>query len=464
MVMTEIPPIGETEAEARAHGICFKNGPPRRVGVELEWLVHDEQDSTREVAPGRLRAAFEDLRRLTLSSSLTQEPGGQVELSSPPADSLDDCVRTVSADLAAVRERLREHRLGLVGFGHDPWHRPRRLLTLPRYTAMEEYFDRAGPVGRSMMCSTASVQVCLDAGVEGAGPDGYRARWRLAHLLGPVLVAAFANSPFSRGRSTGIRSTRQAVWATLDPARTMAPSDDSDPRDAWVRHALGAPVLCIRRDSGSWTVPTGLTFREWMADGGQRLTARAPTADDLAYHLTTLFPPVRPQGHLELRMIDAQPGDDGWIVPLAVTTALLDDPVAAVAALHAVRPLDLRPYERAPGNPLWRRAARHGLTDPALRIAAETCFAAAGEALPRLGASERIREAVARFAERYVARGRCPADDLLDPGKRRPAQNYSQNSENFRGASDGRTGRDASTAVVDRCDAASAIPLIGKDG
>ena len=129
-------------------------------------------------------------------------------------------------------------------------------------------------------------------------------------------------------------------------------------------------------------------------------------------------------------MIDAQPGDDGWIVPLAVTTALLDDPQAARTAHLAVRPLDLRPYHRAPGNPLWRRAARHGLTDAALRMAAETCFEAAIRALPGLGTSERIRDAVKEFAERYVARGRCPADDLLTrtaplprtggPPKRRP--------------------------------------------
>ncbi len=436
--MSDVPPIGETEAEARAHGICFKNGPPRRVGVELEWLVHDRLDPLRPVAPARLRAAFEDLRRLDVASSLTQEPGGQLELSSPPADSLTDCVRIMSADLAAVRERLSGHRLHLAGFGHEPWHRPRRLLRLPRYTAMEEYFDRAGPIGRSMMCSTASVQVCLDAGTAGSGPDGYQARWRLAHLLGPVLVAAFANSPFSRGRSTGIRSTRQAVWAALDPARTTAPDDTGDPRDAWAAYALGAPVLCIRREDGEWTVPAaGLTFRDWIADRDRRVSWRPPTEDDFAYHLTTLFPPVRPHGHLELRMIDAQPGDDGWIVPLAVTTALMDDPAAAQAALRAVRPLDLRPFDRAPGNPLWRRAARHGPADPALRRAAEACFAVAADALPRLGASEAIRDAVAEFTERYVARGRCPADDLLDPHQ---------------------------TSTPDRRAAAPAAPLIGKDG
>ncbi len=408
--MPSVRSITEAEAEAHIRGICFKTGPPRRVGVELEWLVHDGLDPLRPVGPARLAAALADLRRLPLRSSLTQEPGGQLELSSPPAESLTDCVETVAADLAAVRERLEVHRLRLAGHGHDPWHGPRRVLELPRYTAMEEYFDRAWPVGRSMMCSTASVQVCLDAGTGGPGPDGYPARWRLAHLLGPVLVAAFANSPLSQGRPTGLRCTRQGIWTALDPARTLAPRPAADPREAWARYALQATVLCVRGDDRSWRAPGGLTFRDWIGGGGPR----PPTLDDVSYHLTTLFPPIRPQGHLELRMIDAQPGDDGWIVPLAVATALIDDPAAAQAAVRALLPLAPSDGRRAPRSTAWRRAARYGLADPALRAAAEDCFAAAADALPRLGASAPVREAVAAFTERYVARGRCPADDLLD--------------------------------------------------
>jgi len=34
----------EADAEAQVHGICFKTGPPERVGVELEWLVRDRRD------------------------------------------------------------------------------------------------------------------------------------------------------------------------------------------------------------------------------------------------------------------------------------------------------------------------------------------------------------------------------------------------------------------------------------
>ncbi|MER7840747.1 ergothioneine biosynthesis glutamate--cysteine ligase EgtA [Streptomyces sp. NPDC096040] len=401
--------VTEAEVEALVKGICFKTGPPRTLGVEVEWLVHELRQPQLPVTPERLEAAYAALRTVPLGSALTVEPGGQLELSSPPAASLMECIGTVSADLDAVRTVLAEQGLGLVGAGHDPWHTPRRFLREPRYEAMERCLDRAGPAGRHMMCSSASVQVCLDAGHEEPGPLGHTRRWWLAHQLGPVLVAAFANSPLAGGRPTGWVSTRQLLWMEIDAGRAGAPPLAGDPRTSWARRVLDAPVMCVRRDSGPWEVPEGLTFREWTRSG-------SPTRADLAYHLTTLFPPVRPRGHLELRMIDAQPGDDGWIVPLAVTAALFDDAEAAETAYRTVKPLAERAGTRpAPHNPLWIDAARTGLGDPELHEAAVGCFAAALEALPRLGAAPEVVAAVTAYFDRYVLKGRCPADDLLDP-------------------------------------------------
>ncbi|MGW0550744.1 ergothioneine biosynthesis glutamate--cysteine ligase EgtA [Streptomyces altiplanensis] len=409
----EGPPLTESDAEALLRGICFKTGPPRTVGVELEWFVHELHLPELPVEPARLEAATTALRALPLLSALTVEPGGQLELSSLPAPSLTGCIDSVSADLDAVRAVLRSRDLGLTGIGTDPWHPPKRLLREPRYDAMEAYLDRTGPAGRAMMCSSASVQVCLDAGHEEPGTLGHGRRWLLAHLLGAVLSAAFANSPFHQRRRTGWRSTRQALWAEIEPGRSAAPPLDAEPRGAWADRALDAPVMCVRGpDDRPWDVPEGMSFRSWIRSG----VPRPPTRADLDYHLTTLFPPVRPRGHLELRMIDAQPGEDGWIVPLAVATALFDDPAASEIAYRTVKPLaETAGSLPAPRNPLWINAARYGLADAELRAAAEVCFDAALDALPRLGASTAVQCAVAAFTERYVVHGRCPADDLLDP-------------------------------------------------
>jgi len=440
----------EEQAEAHVHGICLKTGPPERVGVELEWLVRDARDPALPVPAERIAAAvagfaagsaspgspppdnpasgdadsehlprpvpYPNFAALPVQSSpavlpsgalLTTEPGGQLELSSAPAATLAGCLSATAGDLAALREAVAAAGLELAGYGLDPLRPPRRVLNLPRYAAMEAYFDRDGPWGRQMMCGTASVQVCLDAGDDGAGPSGYRWRWRLLHAIGPVLVAAFANSPLRGGRPTGWRSARQQVWANMDRGRTQAPEASTDPRAAWTAYALDAGVMCVR-DPGSadWTAPPGLTFRGWLR--GDRRVPRPPAPEDLTYHLSTLFPPVRPRGHLELRMIDAQPGD-GWVVPAAVTAALADDARAAEAAMAAAEPL------WAPGgDDLWLRAARCGPADPQLSRASRECFEAADAALGRMGVPAPVRQAVADFAQTYVLKDRCPADDRLE--------------------------------------------------
>lgn len=419
-------PLTQSAAEAYVASVCFKIGPPRRLGVELEWLVHDSCRPDSTPAPERVQAALDALRLrpeaplLPHGSRVTREPGGQVELSSPPADGLTGCVETTQRDLALLRAAFADQGLTLTGYGTEPHPRERRImLRQPRYLAMEEFFGRAGPWGKIMMTTTASTQVCLDAGTGEAGPHGFRSRWQLAHRLGPVLVAVFANSPLLDGRPTGYRSTRQAVWSRMDPSRTLAPTEDGDPRAAWARYVLEAHVLCMRRPEGRpWNAPAGLTFRDWL----RQPDGRRPTIADLDYHMTTLFPPVRPHGYLELRMIDAQPGD-GWLVPTALTAALLDDPKAADAASEALEPLARISDEPGPRGAAWTRAATRAAGDPVLRRAALACFAAADAALPRLGASEQLRTTVAEFADRYPARGRCPADDLLDsPGAgHRPA-------------------------------------------
>jgi ergothioneine biosynthesis glutamate--cysteine ligase EgtA len=403
----------ENEAEAHVRGVCFKTGPPERIGVELEWLVQDRSDPHELITVDRLDAALAPVEAsgaLPRGGLLTREPGGQVELSSPPAPTLAACVEATAADLAVLRQAVERAGLVLVGRGLDPYREPPRVLDHPRYRAMERFFDREGPWGRTMMRRTASLQVNLDCGDDTDGVSGHRYRWDLVHRLGPVLVSAFANSPLSGGRPTGWLSTRQANWSRMDPGRTRQPDHHPDPGTSWARYALDARLLCVPGDEyGDWTAPPGLTFRDWLR-GAPGL--RAPTAADLDYHLSTLFPPVRPRGWLELRMIDAQ-NDDDWIVVTALTAALLDDPIAADAAYAATEPL-CQDGEPIPAAEIWRRAARIGPADPDLAKAARVCFAAAESALVRSGVPAALARAVSDFADRYTERGRCPAHDLLD--------------------------------------------------
>jgi glutamate--cysteine ligase len=191
------------------------------------------------------------------------------------------------------------------------------------------------------------------------------------------------------------------------------------PSEEWLAYTLAARVMMIRVTPGRIVALDGplgsgpLTFGAWMHRGHE---LGWPTLDDFDYHLTTLFPPVRPRGWLELRMIDSLP-DPGWRVAAAVATALLDDGEAGAVALEAV--------SAPPGGTgvadHWRSAARHGLADPALRAAAQRVFPAALDALGRLGADGDTVAAAEAFYERFVARGRCPADDPVPIPEVEPA-------------------------------------------
>lgn len=397
--MTVVRRLADAEA---VHGylrrICFKTGPPVRVGAELEWITARRHDHRALVPLEELAAVLAAAGPFPGSSRVTMEPGGQVELSSAPAVGLQRCHSALTRDIEHLQRALAAADLVLVPSAIDPYRPSVRQLHEPRYDAMAAYFDSLPhELGRIMMASTAAVQVNLDAGCDSA--DVAR-RWALLHTVGPPLSAAFANSPRHRGRLTGWKSTRQAVWLHLDPARTHAPAGD-DPAAAWSAYVLDAPVMMLRSDGGPWLARPGFTFAQWV--NGEVAGLAAPTEDDLAYHLTTLFPPVRPRGWFEVRYLDAQ-APQWWPVPVVVLATLLEHPLLAAVATEACEPV----------AGAWVRAARHGMDDGEMARSALAVFAAVVDAVE----DRDLQMTVARFMEGYVERGRCPADDDVAPSPR----------------------------------------------
>jgi glutamate--cysteine ligase len=146
-------------------------------------------------------------------------------------------------------------------------------------------------------------------------------------------------------------------------------------------------VVCVRRPDGRWEPPPGVTLADW-ADG--RLPVPL-TVGDLDYHLSTLFPPVRPRGYLEVRYLDTQPGAD-WVVPFAIFTALFGDPATTEAALEIAAPVAGR----------WIPAYRLGLRDPALRRSAGALAGLAAGRLAATGLPEPVRNHVIETVERRL--------------------------------------------------------------
>jgi glutamate--cysteine ligase len=347
------------QAEGYVASICFKHGPPKMLGVELEWTVHHAADPARPLDPHLLARALGPHAPATIcpqsphaplpcGASVTLEPGGQVEISSPACSSLAQLHAAVTADAARLVELLAAQGLLLGGEGLDKYRPPRRILQTPRYRAMEKAFAAVGDCGARMMCSSAGLQVCLDAG-EG---DALARRWNALHMLGPVLCALFANS----ATPTGWCSGRQRVTLRTDPCRSLPCRVGSDPPRAWARRVLDASVICVPEPARSPAPESRMRFADWI----EAASPRRPTLEDLRYHVSTMFPPVRARGYFEVRYLDAQPGG-AWLGPVALLAALMSSDESVDAVLDRA----------APAAELWLHAARYGLADPRIAAAAD---------------------------------------------------------------------------------------------
>ncbi len=397
-------PLTVDAAYARSHSAALVESEIGTVGLEVETHLVDLHQAAAAVPWDRVEPLLRVVGAVADASTVTLEPGGQRELSGSPEPDMLGAVTQMRHDGVSARLALAELGLGLAHAGADPLRPPRRVNPRPRYRAMEQHFaatGRAGP-GTVMMNSTAAMQVNLDAGPQ----PGWADRVARAHRLGPTMIAISACSPWLGGRDTGWKSARQRAWAGLD-ARACGPvpgflapeaaGPASDPASAWARYALRAPVLFVRNWVGEVAaVRTSVAFEQW-ASGAVRLGGRLPTPADLDVHLTTLFPPVRLRGYLELRYLDMTP-PRWWPAIAALVTTLMDDPVAADQASEATA--------RAAGR--WRIAARDGLADPVLADAARRCVSIAAGRTPA-----QLAPAVADLAE-LVDSGRCPGDLLAE--------------------------------------------------
>ena len=376
----------------------------RRVGAEVELLALDAATGFPVPLVSGRRSLVHLLRRYAVAQGwqelvgygavprfdipgqgiISFEPGGQLELSANPCDSVTELVSRLRGIVALLRAALRDEGVQLDSIGIDPLNDARDIplqLLVDRYETMTRYFDQRGPFGIRMMRQTAAIQVSLDRGSKPAG------RWRLLNDLAPYITAIFANSPHYLAEDTGHRSYRAHCWRMLDPTRTGMALRDDDPAAAYTRFALAANAMWPGRDSD----------------------ATDPDAAAWQTHLTTLFPEVRPRGHFEVRSCDAI-DCDFYAAPIVFLTGLTyDDRSAREASI-------LADDSRA----LLRAAGEVGLHDPSIARTSRDLFQLALDGARRLGdaycgAAE--LETAADFFAIYTALDRSPADDRSLPAR-----------------------------------------------
>ena len=350
-------------------------------------------------------------------ANVSLEPGGQLELSGAPLETIHETCDEVNAHLADVKDIADKIGVGFIGLGAAPiWtHDEMPMMPKGRYKLMDGYMQKVGTMGRVMMRRTCTVQVNLDFSSEA---DMVK-KMRVALALQPVATALFANSPFFEGEPNGHKSWRSRVWRDLDSDRTgMLPFvfDEGFGFEAWADYALDVPMYFVYRN-GKYINALGMSFRDFMNGELPALPGETPTLSDWADHLTTVFPEARVKKFIEMRGADGGPWRRLCALP-AFWVGLMYDQAALDAAWDLVKGWTSAQREalRIAASVDGLQAQVDGIDMHALAREVVALSEAGLKARARPGAGGMVPDEThfLNALKESLESGKVPADELLD--------------------------------------------------
>jgi glutamate--cysteine ligase len=278
--------------------------------------------------------------------SVSLEPGGQLELSGAPLDTLHKTCAEANSHLYQMKACAADVGVSFLDLGFDPkWDIP-SIPRMPkdRYRIMADYMPRVGTMGLDMMFRSCTIQVNLDFDSEA----DMVTKFRVGLALQPIATALFANSPFRNGAPSGYKSWRSHVWTDVDNDRCGILPFVFEPGFGFERYAdyaLDVPMYFVYGSNGyADATQSRITFRDFLEGRNPVAPGRRPTIKDWETHLTTIFPEVRLKRFLEMRGADGGPWKEICALPAFWVGLLYDaDSLAAAAALVA----DWTPDEHA---------------------------------------------------------------------------------------------------------------------
>jgi glutamate--cysteine ligase len=348
-------------------------------------------------------------------ASVTLEPGGQLELSGAPLDSIHETCCETYNHLKQVKQVAAKLRAGFLGLGFQPkWGRD-DIPWMPkgRYKIMREYMPKRGGKGLDMMLRTCTVQVNLDFANEADMVE----KFRVSLALQPLATALFACSPFIDGKPSGLLSSRSAVWTDTDPDRCGMLPFVFEPGmgfERYVDYMLDVPMYFVYRD-GTYIDASGQSFRDFMAGRLPALPGQRPTLGDWADHLTTAFPEVRLKKYLEMRGADGGPWRRLCALP-AFWVGLLYDQGALDAAWDLVKDWTIEEREqlRAEVPRLGLKAEVRGISVRDLSLEALRLSAQGLKNRKRFNDSGRDESIFLDTLVAIAESGRTPAEEMLE--------------------------------------------------
>lgn len=350
-------------------------------------------------------------------ANVSLEPGGALELSGAPVESIHQTCDEVNTHLREVKEISDEIGVGFIGLGAAPtWsHEEMPLMPKGRYKLMDAYMGEVGTSGRTMMRRTCTVQVNIDFGSEADMVQ----KLRVALALQPVATALFANSPFFENKVNDHKSWRSRVWRHMDDARTgMLPFvfDEGFGFEAWVEYALDVPMYFVYRE-GQYINALGQSFRDFLKGDLPALPGETPTLSDWADHLTTCFPEARIKKFLEMRGADGGPWRRLCALP-AFWVGLCYDQSSLDAAWDLVKGWDAETREelriQASRDGLQAQVGKINMHDLAKEVVAISEAGLKARAMPGAGGMVPDETHFLNALKDSLDTGKTPADELLD--------------------------------------------------
>ncbi len=299
----------------------FKDGEKSdnefKIGLEMEHLILEQntlkavsylsdpgiETVLRELMQGEWKPLYEDEYLLGLQGNnghISVEPGGQIEFSVFPAETITDIKEAYLGFIKEIKPILNKNGMVLMAVGYQPVSSIKDIPLLPkkRYDYMYDYFRNRGKLAHHMMKGTASLQVNMDYSSE----HDYLKKIRVANYLAPLIYTYFDNSPFFEGIECSEGSMRFLVWDNCDRDRCgliKSVFTDSFGYKAYAEYILNSPAIITKgRNSISYTGRK--TIREIF-------DPESFDNEQLKHLLSMFFPDIRMKGYLEIRMGDSLP-------------------------------------------------------------------------------------------------------------------------------------------------------------
>ncbi len=260
-------------------------------------------------------------------STITLEPGGQIELSGAPLNNLFHTCQEVTSHQFELDSVSKQLGIGYMGIGFLPKWKLDQIPMIPkkRYKIMRNYMKITGNHGLDMMHRTATIQANLDFDSE----SDMVKKFRVSLSIQPAIIALYANSPFKEGKLTNFLSYRSWIWTQTDKQRCgILPFvfEDGFSFESYVDYLLKVPMYFVKRDENYYDC-SGKSFEDFLNGKLEVLPSQFPTFEDWNDHMTIAFPEVRLKKYIEVRGADGGPWSSVCALPAFWTGLLYDSDI-----------------------------------------------------------------------------------------------------------------------------------------